>query len=277
MQNIGIIGLGFVGYAMYQSFEKKGLTVGENLFGYDKFNSKGNCNFDEITLCDILFLALPTKYSNSKKQYDKSILYNVCDDLRKNNFDGVIVIKSTVEPGTTYDLEKQFENLNFIHNPEFLTAITAYEDFHDQKHIVLGKGKNCSEEKLEKVSNFYKKYYIDNISVCSALESESMKIYVNCFYSVKVQFFTELFLTCSKNGCDYNKVKDMMLKNGWINKMHTIVPGPDGKISYGGLCFPKDTNALNEYMKDNDIPNGVLNACIQERNSMRDDHDNVDD
>ena len=68
----------------------------------------------------------------------------------------------------------------------------------------------------------------------------------------------------------------MMLKNGWINPMHTNVPGPDGQLSYGGLCFPKDTNALNEFMKRNDIPHRVLDATIGERNEMRDDKDNCE-
>ena len=46
--------------------------------------------------------------------------------------------------------------------------------------------------------------------------------------------------------------------------MHTIVPGPDGQISYGGLCFPKDTNALNMYMINEGTPNKVLDATIKE-------------
>jgi len=65
-----------------------------------------------------------------------------------------------------------------------------------------------------------------------------------------------------------------MLSNSWINPMHTTVPGPDGQLSYGGLCFPKDTNALNELMKSLGTPNQVMDAVIQERNSMRSDHDN---
>ena len=66
-----------------------------------------------------------------------------------------------------------------------------------------------------------------------------------------------------------------MLRNGWINHMHTQVPGTDGKLSYGGYCFPKDTNALLEYMKTMDSPHEVLEATISERNKMREDHDNV--
>ena len=66
-----------------------------------------------------------------------------------------------------------------------------------------------------------------------------------------------------------------MLKNGWINPMHTNVPGPDGKLSYGGYCFPKDTNALLNDMKNKGTPYKVLEATIEERNTMRKDDINV--
>ena len=101
-----------------------------------------------------------------------------------------------------------------------------------------------------------------------------MKSFVNCFYSVKIQFFNELYLLCQKIGADYGTIKKLMLRNGWINHMHTQVPGTDGKLSYGGYCFPKDTNALLEYMKIMDSPREVLEATISERNKMRDDFDN---
>ena len=74
---------------------------------------------------------------------------------------------------------------------------------------------------------------------------------------------------------DYEIVKKLMLKNGWINPMHTNVPGPDGKLSYGGLCFPKDTNALLSLMKKHNSEHEVLESVVNERNSLRSDHDNV--
>ena len=57
--------------------------------------------------------------------------------------------------------------------------------------------------------------------------------------------------------------------------MHTTVPGPDGKLSYGGYCFPKDTNALLQFMKNKNTPHKVLNSVVEERNEIRDDHTNV--
>jgi len=98
-----------------------------------------------------------------------------------------------------------------------------------------------------------------------------MKLFTNNFYAVKVQFFTELYLLCQKMNIEYNTVKDLMLKNGWINPQHTTVPGPDGKISYGGMCFPKDTNVLLQYMKKNDSPHSILESTVNERNELRKD------
>ena len=64
-------------------------------------------------------------------------------------------------------------------------------------------------------------------------------------------------------------------KNEWINPIHTLVPGTDGKLSYGGLCFPKDTNALSSHLNKLSIPGKVLDATIEERNLMRDDNSNI--
>jgi len=66
----------------------------------------------------------------------------------------------------------------------------------------------------------------------------------------------------------------MMLKNKWINPMHTNIPGPDGNISFGGACFPKDTRALNAYMEKLNVPNAILKNTIEERNTMREDNNN---
>ncbi len=264
---VGIIGLGFVGSAIYRSFDIKKI----DLVSYDKFKNGGIGTFEECLSADLLFLALPTLYSHELNEYDKSSVHEICQSLHDNKYDGIVIIKSTVEPGTTDALYEQYK-LNFIHNPEFLTARTAFEDFHNQKHIVLGKNKNCSDDKCRIVGEFFNRHYPDaEVSYCSSLESESMKIFVNSYYSVKIQFFNELYLLCQNNGSDYNIIKKLMLKNGWINPMHTDVPGPDGKLSYGGACFPKDTSALNSYMEKIKSPNEVLKATISQRNKYRSD------
>lgn len=273
---ISVFGLGFVGNSMYESFKNKGLKENIDLLGFDKFKNGGIGNIEDGLKSDIIFMALPTMYNEITGCYDKSAIIDCCDFLSKNNYKGLIVIKSTVEPETTDNLSEKYSNLSFVHNPEFLTARTAYDDFHNQTHIVLGKANNCDDSKLSLLVKFYSTYYPNaEISLCNSLESESMKIFCNSFYAVKVQFFTELYLLTKSNGSDYDKIIQMMLKNNWINQMHTKVPGPDKNISYGGLCFPKDTNALNKYMEKNNSANNILKACIEERNLMRNDSDNI--
>lgn len=271
-----IYGLGFVGTAMYSSFKNKGIVENKNLFGYDKYKNGGIGTISDGLNSDIIFLALPTMFDEISGSYDKSAIIESCEYLEKNNYKGLVVIKSTVEPESTDNIANQFVKLSIVHNPEFLTARTAYEDFHNQTHIVIGKSKLCEETKVEVLKNFYMRFYPNaEISLCTAIESESMKIFCNTFYAVKVQFFTELYLVSKSNGSDYNKIVEMMLKNKWINPAHTKIPGPDGQISYGGLCFPKDTNALNKYMEKHNSPNEILKSCIKERNMMRDDNINI--
>lgn len=278
---IGVIGLGFVGNSIKESISNKIIECNMeeelSIYGYDKYRDGGIGTFNDVVLCDILFLALPTLYNHKLKSYDYSAIYETCGKLADSQFDGLIVIKSTIEPTITEKLREQYMGLEFVHNPEFLTARTAYEDFHNQTHIVLGKSIGCSDNKFQKIVDLYTKLYPGaTISMCSSTESESMKIFCNTFYAVKIQYFNELYLLCQKLGTDYNKIVTMMINNGWINPMHTNVPGPDGQLSYGGLCFPKDTNALLEFMKRMDTPHDVLNAVIQERNLFRGDNTNCE-
>ena len=272
---ISIIGLGFVGSAMYKSFLKKNISK-KSIYIYDKYKNGGIGNFEDCLKSKLIFLALPTKFSKINKEYDKSSIEEICEKLSKNNYKGLVVIKSTVEPKTCEFLANKF-NLKIFHNPEFLSLKTAFKDFHNQSHIVIGITSKCSTNKLNLLTKFYEKYYKNaSISICKSVESESMKLFCNCFYAIKIQFFTELFLLCQKNGTDFNKVKSLMLKNKWINPMHTIIPGLDGNISYGGFCFPKDTNALNEYMIKYNSFNNILNSCIYERDLMRQDNINIE-
>lgn len=264
----GVIGVGVVGGAMLRSFQEK---VGDEttVMGYDKY--KGIGTFEEMLGCDILFLSLPTPYSEELKMYDKSSINEVCHDLHAHNYQGLVVIKSTVEPTTTESLAKETA-LSLVHNPEFLTAKTAYEDFHDQRHIVIGDTSTTRPGHVDLLHDFYAKYYPEaRFTICSSVESESIKIGCNVFYSVKIMYFNEIYLLCQENGADYEVVRTGMLGNNWIHEMHTKVPGTDGQLGYGGMCFPKDTNALLSHMKRVETPHAVLEAAVKERNTLRSD------
>jgi UDPglucose 6-dehydrogenase len=259
---IAQIGNGFVGGALSRSFKEKGV---ESLI-YDKFQEIGS--IEAVLNSDVVFLCLPTPYIDNVG-FDISAIEENLGALASHCYGGLCVIKSTVEPGTTMSLANKYD-LNIAHNPEFLTERTAFDDFHHQKHIVLGK---CRDSSLfNALITLYKDLYPEAmISVCTSDESEAMKLFANCFYAQKVMIFNELYMLSEAIGLDFERIKSLMLKNNWISPNHMSVPGPDGRMAYGGHCFPKDTNALNQMMKNMSTPNMVIDAAIRERNKLRDD------
>ncbi len=261
---MSVIGLGVVGGALYECLRCKNI----NVYGYDKF--KNSDSFEDVLKTEIAFLSLPTLYDSDLESYNKTAIYDVCQRLNEAEYTGTVVLQSTVEPETTEQLASRYTSLHFIHSPEFISARTALHDMLNQKHVVLGRALGCSDEHFERVHLFYKTYFPNaTISVCGSTESELMKIGVNSFYGVKVQYFNELFLICEKTSCNYECVKDMMLKNDWINPMHTLVPGTDGKLSFGGACLAKDIKSLVAYMKRKGTRYQVINATIKEQTEMR--------
>lgn len=263
MTCVGIIGLGCVGNALLDSFRRHQIETKL----YDKH--KDLLNFEAVLDCTLLFLCLPTEFDAVSQQYDKSSIYETCQKLKDHNYKGIVIIKSTLEPQTCQKLANTYQ-LNIVHNPEFLSAKTAVEDYHRQTHIVIGQTSTITQENLNLIEDFFYKYYpLAQFSVCTSDESESMKLFCNSFYAVKIQFFNELFVLCQNLNINYDNVKNLMIKNNWINPMHTQVPGTDGQLSYGGMCFPKDMNALNALMQHNQTPHQVIQSAIKERDLMR--------
>lgn len=263
MKVVGIAGVGFVGNAVKSFFETR-----TDVVCYDKF--KDCSNIENLLSTDMIFLCLPTLYNDKINEYDKSAIYEVCNYLNENMYKGIVIVKSTVEPETTEYLSYVYNNLQFIHNPEFLTARTAVEDFAKQEHIIIGRSKRVSDKNVKKINDFFKKHYPKAIlSNTTSTESECVKSFCNCFGASKVMLFNEYYLLCQKIGLDFNKVRDTMLKNNWINPMHTDIPGPDGNLGFGGACFPKDTRSLNAFMEKKNTPHQVLNSVIKECDEVR--------
>ena len=119
MVKLGISGLGFVGNSMLESFLKKEL----NVIGYDKYKDMGVNKFDDLLNVDIIFLALPTKFDENTQTYDISQIIDSCEFLNSEKYNGLVVIKSTVLPGTTKNLSEKFTRLSSI--PKCLHTLRA--------------------------------------------------------------------------------------------------------------------------------------------------------
>ena len=94
--NIGIVGQGFVGNAVYQKFSKY-----FDVKTYDIDNSKCNSNFEELlAYSEIIFLCLPTPM-NPDGSCNTSVVEKLLEKINKSEKNKIVVIKSTIPPGTT--------------------------------------------------------------------------------------------------------------------------------------------------------------------------------
>lgn len=228
---VGIIGCGYIGGTLKKWLEEHNQTI--DILVSDP--PKGM--YDDVSKADIIFISIhiPTETDGTQ---DLSLLKELIKPLP---VDKPIFIRTTVLPHTCDNLSKETgKKIYFM--PEFLTERTAYQDFCNQPMIFTAE-----EEMLKSI--FIGKKYI----TMSSLEAEIAKYTHNDFGAVKVTYFNAVYELCQKLGCDYKKIQKGVLLSGYINDMHTYVPGPDGKLGYGGKCFPKDVKALIRAFKGEDI------------------------
>ena len=279
MIKIGICGVGFVGTAIYTYFINRYIKYNHPntinsyqhyvVIKYDKYKNINTLH--DLLETNIIYLCLPTNYCEKLKTYDMTEIDNTIFLLNEYKYKGIILIKSTVIPTYCDMINDKYPNLCIMHNPEFLSAKTAIEDFANQHHIIIGTTKYSEDSIHTKyIYDFYRiAFPVVIISIVSSSSSSLVKLACNSFYATKIQFFTEIYLLCDKLKIPYNLIKSLMLMNNWINPMHTNVPGHDNLLSFGGACLPKDINSLNQFMITYNSMNTVIDSVIKERNIIR--------
>jgi nucleotide sugar dehydrogenase len=242
MKKIGIIGRGFVGSAVEFGFSAQ-TNCNAEVRVYDKEPSKSSHTLeDTVNKSDVVFVSVPTP-SNNDGSIHLGILESALSDINnvyKNN--AIILIRSTVTPGTTKKLQENFTNLRLVFNPEFLTERSAKFDFINQARFILGGEK----EDTNVVTELYKWRFGDSIPCIETNfeTAEMIKYMNNCFFATKVSFMNEMYDIANKCGVDWNTAVDGWVRDGRIGHTHLAVPGPDGKRGFGGSCFPKDIQAM---------------------------------
>jgi|TARA_B100001093_G_C26856787_1_gene1027823 UDPglucose 6-dehydrogenase len=248
--NIGIVGLGYVGKAVFNGFSS------ENIFTYDIVEECSEKSLEDLARkSEIIFVCLPTPM-NKNGSCSTKIIDQLLIDIQSFNLRTNIVIKSTVPPGTCDNYQKKFKDLNIIFNPEFLTEANFYDDFINQKRIILG-GKNS-----DSVERLYQKCFPKTeIVKLNYKEAEMVKYFSNSFLALKVSYANEIYSLCKKLNIDYTRMISVAAKDDRIGNSHLKVPGPDGKRGFGGSCFPKDVAALLTIFKEHNINSFVLNSA----------------
>ena len=146
MKKIGIIGRGFVGSAVEFGFSAQtGCSAVVKV--YDKNLKLSQNTLDEtVNDSEFIFVSVPTP-SNKDGSINLDILHDALFSINKiNRSNSIILIRSTIVPGTTRIFEKEFPNLNLVFNPEFLTERSAKHDFINQSRFILGGDKSNTDK-----------------------------------------------------------------------------------------------------------------------------------
>jgi UDPglucose 6-dehydrogenase len=262
MENkIGIIGQGFVGTAV-----REGLKKFFDLETYDNAKPSTCKTIDEIcNKCNVIFVCLPTPMHQDGSCYT-GIVEEVLEKINTINNNNIIVVKSTIPPGTTAKWNSQFKNIDIVFNPEFLTEANSIDDFKNQTRIIIGGPKNAASQ-VRRI--FVKAFPRVKIIKTDSTYAETVKYITNSFLAMKVSFANEMYQICNGIGIDYDKVIEYAMYDERLGYSHWAVPGPDGDFGYGGHCFPKDVKALIKVAHDLNVSPRILTAIDMKNNDVR--------
>ncbi len=220
----------------------------------------------------IIFLALPTppgEDGSADLKYILGVAKDLGEILEKDDYK-IIIDKSTVPVGTSEKVhnailksakEKQGIDISgtfdIVSNPEFLREGVAVDDFMKPDRVVIG----TSSEKARKIlGELYAPFVRQGnpIIFMDEKSAELTKYAANSFLATKISFMNEIAQLCEKVGADVDMIRSGIGSDDRIGRRF-LFPG----IGYGGSCFPKDVQALEQSSREIDYDFKILKAVMQ--------------
>ena len=285
MPKLSFLGMGYVGLCTAACFANKGFKTTVSTKDPEKIKmvKKGMPPFYEAQLEELLKKAIKTKNLTAVVGRKQAILETdisfitvgtpsqpdgsvdlrfveeaskeIGEALKEKENDHLIVVKSTVPPGTTENLvkkniEKQSgktcgKHFQLCFNPEFLREGSAIYDTLNPDYIVIGGYNKKSAEALETLYKEFHKENLPPIIKTNLPTAELIKYANNAFLATKITFINTIANICEKiPGIDIKKIAEAIGKDHRINP-HFLNAG----LGWGGSCFPKDVKALISFSK----------------------------
>lgn len=262
MAKIGIVGYGYVGKAIEYGFKDK------NQIYINDINIASLSLAQVVKNSDFIFIGVPTPMTAKYTKIDLSIVDTVFKNIvtlaKKLDREPIIVIKSTVVPGTTRSLSKKYRWPKSLFNPEFLTEANYLEDFVNSDRIVIGGDSNT--DRLALVQLYRDSFPKTPIFETDPTSAEMVKYMANTYLVLKVTFANEIFDLCEKLGIKYEEVKRMTVADKRIYDSHLDITTARG---FGGKCFPKDTVSLLGLAREWGVKLSVLEAAWKKNLKIR--------
>lgn len=242
---IGIIGVGMVGTPLKRYFEEeKDYIRGKQLHLFDIDPKKGYD--DDVNRADIIFISVPTPRGKD----GRANLRAVESAFAMIKGEKIVVLKSTVPPGTTERLQKKYPRHKVLFNPEFLTEQKAWEDFMKPDRQIVGFTARSIDAAHPVLSLLPKASFMSPGQVkITATEAEIIKYGGNIYLARKINLANILASLAEKIGADYENVRVGMAADFRIGSSHLdVVRG--GYRGFGGFCLPKDLCALTTHLEN---------------------------
>jgi UDPglucose 6-dehydrogenase len=268
--NIGVVGWGFVGQATGKGLAK---SKKNKIFVYDKQRTSP-LTLDEVTAkSEYIFVCVPTPMHSDYSGMSMDIVNEVAGQIAKaaKGTDKIVIIKSTVLPGTVAALIKKYPKVNWAMNPEFLTQNNSNYDFAHPARTVIGvSGKKVGE----RIIALYRTIYPKNqpYHIMDTTSAELTKYMSNNMLSSKILVADEFYFLAKKVGADYDLVRKAVEADPRIGT-HLRVPGPDGDVGFGGACFPKDMIGILGLAKKMKVDMSALSAIWRKNLKIRKNRD----
>ena len=292
---VSVFGLGYVGSVSAASFAADGHTVVGVDVNPDKVGSLNEGRspivekgLDELirdtaangslratidtreavhaTDLSLLCVGTPSRKNGSLDlSYLERVSEQIGEILKDKDSYHVVVVRSTVLPGTTHDVvipalertsgKKYGTGFGVTVNPEFLREGTAIYDFRNPPLTLVGHNYATDCEPTEAL---YSKVEAPMITT-SIRTAEMIKYSSNTWHALKVVFANEIGNLCKRLGIDSHEVMDIFCQDEKLNlSSYYMKPG----FAFGGSCLPKDVRALQYRAKEVDLEMPVIQAIL---------------
>jgi UDPglucose 6-dehydrogenase len=251
---IGICGGGYVGKSIIDLLKPK--------FPYFVLKEIDD-GYNILDCCNVSFICVPTE-----KKQDGSCDTSIVEEAVSCINSDLIIIKSTIPPGTTERLAKKY-NKNIVFSPEYVgeggypvpfwDGVPHPTDIKKHSYIIFGGLKKNTIKAIEIYKTVMGPFC--TYAQTDSTTAELVKYMENCWLATKVTFCNEFYDIAKTCGVDYNELRELWLLDGRIGSSHTVVY-KDNR-GFGGKCLPKDTEALFSSIKDNGYRANLLETIIE--------------